>query len=1059
MFDEDAFDAFSDEPLQDRDVVGVGNNVAKVETSGRKETESRSLQFLGVLAGTSGSGDLPSVSSPNKRIADEPLEPIFAYCFFVFGELSKRQRQADETVEESQLFAGIEKHKRNSIHKIVTEGNCSHDVVVPADQDFIPLRSRTTEPAKSYPFVLDAFQKEAINCIDNSESVLVSAHTSAGKTVVALYGLVLYAIAMGLREKQRVIYTSPIKALSNQKFRELQEEFSDVGLMTGDVTLNSEASVLVMTTEILRSMLYRGSEIMREVGWVVFDEIHYMRDKERGVVWEETIILLPDNVHYVFLSATIPNAQQFADWVVFLHHQAVHVICTDYRPVPLQHLIFPAGGSGLYEVVNIQGTFQEDKFAEAMSFLQKSGDAGGDGHKRRGTSGASDVVKIIRTIYERDMIPSIVFSFSRRECEAYATQLTDMDFNDEQSKKLVKEIYLNAVSLLSDEDKKLPQIGRVLPFLLRGIGVHHSGLLPIIKEDREGYVFNLFTFEVLFATETFSMGLNMPARTVVFTSARKFDGRDYRWITSGEFIQMSGRAGRRGKDEKGLVILMVDQQMGQDVAKRIIKGSPDPINSQFRLTYNMVLNLLRVEGVNPEFMLERSFYQFQNYDALPDLYKKVNNKTMQLNSYKVERELELKGYYQMERQIEVFGDAIRAVVTKPVNIVPFFQAGRLIKIVTRGKDFGWGALLQYHKKPNPLEPLSSEMLFILDVAMCFSPESVKDVTNVSQLRPPKPGENGVVEIVPITIDCIAEISSARIKLPRSLKSYEEKQSVGRCIREVLKRFDGVLPPLDPLNDMKIKDRNLEENIRKLEMLENRKKEHPLKDRPDFEALYLKYKNKLTFESELKAAKEELKKAKSLLQLDELVCRKRVLRRLQYCDENDVITRKGRVACEISSADELMLTEMLFSGIFTELSPQHMAALLSCFVFEEKVPVGKLADELSGCLRKMQEFAKRIAKLTKESKLDIDEEKYVESFKPTMMDVVFDWCSGATFAQVLEKTEVFEGSVIRCMRRLEELLREMINAAKAMGNRDVEAKFEEARSKLKRDIVFTASLYL
>jgi ATP-dependent helicase YprA (DUF1998 family) len=181
----------------------------------------------------------------------------------------------------------------------------------------------------------------------------VSAHTSAGKTVVAEY-----AIAMALRDKQRVVYTSPIKALSNQKYRELHREFEDVGLMTGDVTLNPSASCLVMTTEILRNMLYRGSEVMREVAWVIFDEIHYMRDKDRGVVWEETLILLPDRVRYVFLSATIPNAAEFAMWIAKLHQQPCDVVYTDYRPTPLQHYVFPAGGDGLYLVVDEKGNFR-----------------------------------------------------------------------------------------------------------------------------------------------------------------------------------------------------------------------------------------------------------------------------------------------------------------------------------------------------------------------------------------------------------------------------------------------------------------------------------------------------------------------------------------------------------------------------------------------------------------------------------------------------------------------------------------------------------------------------
>ena len=252
-----------------------------------------------------------------------------------------------------------------------------HEVALPPGQaeTYVPLSEwkATREPARVYPFVLDPFQELATRCIDRGESVLVSAHTSAGKTVCAEY-----AIASALRDRQRVIYTSPIKALSNQKYRELQEAFGDVGLMTGDVTLNETASCLVMTTEILRSMLYRGSEVMREVAWVVFDEIHYMRDKERGVVWEETIILLPDTVHHVFLSATIPNALQFARWIAHLHRQPCHVVYTNYRPTPLQHYLFPRGDDGIHLVVDEHGVFREDNFQRALRVFG-SGSGGGEG--------------------------------------------------------------------------------------------------------------------------------------------------------------------------------------------------------------------------------------------------------------------------------------------------------------------------------------------------------------------------------------------------------------------------------------------------------------------------------------------------------------------------------------------------------------------------------------------------------------------------------------------------------------------------------------------------------
>uniref|UniRef100_A0A9J2P7F8 Superkiller viralicidic activity 2-like 2 n=1 Tax=Ascaris lumbricoides TaxID=6252 RepID=A0A9J2P7F8_ASCLU len=1038
--DEDLFGAFEDDVREGAAEVGANPSnediMRKIERKRQEECRNNADVFLARMA--AGESEVVNLKRPADSADDDVI-------------VKKKLEEDDDGIG-----SGIRAHPRNSIHTLVTEGNCSHEVIVPVNMEFVPLKPRTTEAAKLYPFQLDAFQKEAITCIDNLQSVLVSAHTSAGKTVVALY-----AIAMALGDKQRVIYTSPIKALSNQKYRELGEEFSDVGLMTGDVTLNPDASCLVMTTEILRSMLYKGSEIMREVGWVIFDEIHYMRDKERGVVWEETIILLPDNVHYVFLSATIPNARQFADWVVFLHKQPVHVVCTDYRPTPLQHFVYPAGGAGLYEVVNVQGKFREDKFKEAMSVLRSVGDEGRGGirrGKRGGTSGASEVMKIIRTIKERDMVPCIIFSFSRKECEAYATQLKDVDFNDDKAKKMIKEIYTNAISLLSDEDRKLPQIGQVLPYLLRGIGIHHSGLLPIVKELIE-ILFGEGLITTLFATETFAMGLNMPARTVLFTSARKFDGKDYRWITSGEYIQMSGRAGRRGKDERGLVILMVDQQMGQDVAKQIIKGAADPLNSQFRLTYNMVLNLLRVEGINPEFMLENSFYQFQNYDALPRLYENVQKKEDELKQFVVNKELEIAGYYQLQKQIAAIKESIRQTVMKPSFVVPFLQAGRLVHVVAGTKDFGWAPILNFHKKPDPMDPMGGSLLYILDVAMLLSSESAKDLSSVAHLQPPGAGDAGVIEVVPMMLDCVMEMSAVRIKLPQDIRSRDAKQSVGKTVKEVLRRFNSNLPSLDPLNDMKIKDSTLEANIAKLEALEKRNSSHPIRKDANFKQLYGKYEEKLELEAELKVAKAELKKAQSLLQLDELKCRKRVLRRLQYCDESDVITHKGRVACEISAADELLLTEMLFGGQFTTLLPEQMAALLSCFVFEEKANATKVAESLSGVLRSMQDYARRIARITKESKLDIDEDKYVGSFKPHMMDVVHEWCSGAAFSDILKKTDIFEGSIIRCLRRLEELLREMKNAAKAMGNMSTEEKFEQARTKLKRDIVFTASLYL
>ncbi|XP_019620532.1 PREDICTED: superkiller viralicidic activity 2-like 2 isoform X2 [Branchiostoma belcheri] len=853
-----------------------------------------------------------------------------------------------------------------------TEQACTHEVAYPEDCKYEPVKELSTTPAKVYPFVLDPFQKEALRCLESNQSVLVSAHTSAGKTVVAEY-----AIAMSLRDKQRVIYTTPIKALSNQKYRELYEEFQDVGLMTGDVTINPTASCLVMTTEILRSMLYRGSELMREVAWVVFDEIHYMRDKERGVVWEETIILLPDNVHYVFLSATIPNARQFAEWICWLHKQPCHVVYTDYRPVPLQHYIFPAGGDGLHLVVDETGTFREDNFNTAMAVLRDGGDnSKGDRWSKRGfTKGPSNAFKIVKMIMERNFAPVIAFSFSKKECEAYALQMSKLDFNTDEEKKLVEEVFFNAIDCLSDEDKKLPQVEHVLPLLKRGIGIHHGGLLPILKETIE-ILFSEGLIKALFATETFSMGLNMPARTVLFTSARKFDGKDFRWVSSGEYIQMSGRAGRRGLDERGIVILMIDEKMGPSVGKNLLKGAPDPLNSAFHLTYNMVLNLLRVEEINPEFMLEKSFYQYQNYSSIPGMITKLQKLQEDYNAMTIPEEDSITAYYKLRQQLDKHGQEIEGFIHKPKYCLPFLQPGRLVKVRNAEDDFGWGVVINFQKKANQKAPnnSSAEPLYVAEVLLLCSKESVRNASTESA-KPCRAGEKGEMVVVPIMLHLIRSISSVRLYIPKDLRPPDNRESVLKSIQEVQRRFPHGVPLLDPIEDLGIKDDQLKTTVRKIEAFEHRMYSHPLHSDQRLPELYSLVEKKAQLAGELKAAKREVKKARTIIQMDELKCRKRVLRRLGYATTADVIEMKGRVACEISSADELLLTEMIFNGVFNDLDAHQCVALLSVFVFQEKASeMPRLTEELAGPLRQMQESARRIAKVSAEAKMSLEEEE-------------------------------------------------------------------------------------
>ncbi|KAF9219294.1 antiviral helicase [Gyrodon lividus] len=957
-----------------------------------------------------------------------------------------------------------------------------HQVAIPPGYDYIPIAKHVppSKPAREYKFTLDPFQQVSVYAIQRNESVLVSAHTSAGKTVVAEY-----AIAQCLHNRQRVIYTSPIKALSNQKYREMLAEFGDVGLMTGDVTINPSATCLVMTTEILRSMLYRGSEIMREVAWVIFDEIHYMRDKERGVVWEETIILLPHTVRYVFLSATIPNAMQFAEWICKSHEQPCHVVYTDFRPTPLQHYLFPAGGEGIYLVVNEKGDFKEDNFSKAMGTLQeRMGDDPADprsGKGRKGKSkkggekkGPSDISKIIKMIMLKNYNPVIVFAFSKRECEALALTMSKFEFNSNDEEELVKNIFQNAIENLSADDRNLPQISNLLPLLKRGIGIHHGGLLPILKEVIE-ILFQEGLIKVLFATETFSIGLNMPAKTVVFTAARKFDGREFRDLSSGEYIQMSGRAGRRGLDDRGVVIMMCDEKLEPASAKTMIKGEADRLDSAFHLGYNMILNLLKVEGISPEYMLERCFFQFQSSAGIPVLEKELKVAERRRESIHIPDEDLVAGYYDYRQQLDQMGEDFRAVVTHPTYCLPFLQAGRLIRVKHKDADFGWGVVINFQKRIKSktksefnTDDIPPHEQYIIDVLLnCADGASLPKDRNISTpalggIQPCPLGQKGTPLVVPILLSTVEALSHIRIFLPKDLRQDQARETVWKSVLEVQRRFPGGITLLDPVENMGIKDEKFLNLIKKIDVMEKRMFSNPLHKDPRLPSLYTLYSQKQEAQANIRALKKRISATHDVLQLDELKCRKRVLRRLGFTNSSDIAEMKGRVACEISTGDELLLTELIFNGIFNTLLPEQCASILSCFVFTEKSEQQtKLTEELAAPLRVMQELARRIAKVSQESKLPLVEEEYVQSFKVELMEAVVQWCRGASFSDICKLTDQFEGNLIRVFRRLGELLRQMTQAAKVIGNSELQEKFQKASEMLERpnSVIFCSSLYL
>lgn len=982
-----------------------------------------------------------------------------------------------KSVEESSDSAPPQKVQReDDSTQIINEElvGCVHDVSFP--ENYVPLAPsvHNKPPAKDFPFTLDSFQSEAIKCLDNGESVMVSAHTSAGKTVVASY-----AIAMSLKENQRVIYTSPIKALSNQKYRDFKEEFSDVGLMTGDVTIDPNASCLVMTTEILRSMQYKGSEIMREVAWIIFDEVHYMRDSERGVVWEESIVMAPKNSRFVFLSATVPNAKEFADWVAKVHQQPCHIVYTDYRPTPLQHYVFPAGGNGLYLVVDEKAKFHEDSFQKSLNALVPTNESDkkrDNGKFQKGLvigklGEESDIFKLVKMIIQRQYDPVILFSFSKKECEALAMQMSKMVLNSDDEKDAVETIFASAIDMLSDDDKKLPQVSNILPILKRGIGVHHSGLLPILKEVIE-ILFQEGLIKCLFATETFSIGLNMPAKTVVFTNVRKFDGDKFRWLSSGEYIQMSGRAGRRGIDKRGICILMVDEKMEPAVAKSMLKGSADSLNSAFHLSYNMLLNQLRCEEGDPENLLRNSFFQFQADRAIPDLEKQIKSLEEERDSLVIEEEESLKNYYNLILQYKSLKKDIREIVFIPKYCLPFLLPNRAVCLDCTNDDeepqsFSiedqdtWGVIMKFNKVKSLSEDDDSrrpeDANYTVDVlTRCMVS---KDGVGKKKVKAVPIKERGEPVVVTVPLSQIKSLSSAIMNIPKDLVPLEARENALKKVSELLSRHpDGI--PLDPEVDMKIKSSSYKKTVRRLEALENLFEKHKIAKSPLITEKLKVLHMKEELIAKIKSLKKTVRSSTALAFKDELKARKRVLRRLGYITSDNVVELKGKVACEISSAEELTLTELMFSGIFKDAKVEELVSLLSCFVWRERLPdAAKPREELDLLFIQLQDTARRVAEVQLDCKVEIDVESFVQSFRPDIMEAVYAWAKGSKFYEVMEIARVFEGSLIRAIRRMEEVLQQLIVAAKSIGETQLEAKLEEAVSKIKRDIVFAASLYL
>ena len=507
---------------------------------------------------------------------------------------------------------------------------------------------KTKKFADTFPFELDPFQIEACHALENGKGVLVAAPTGAGKTIVGEF-----AVDLVINSGGKCFYTTPIKALSNQKFSELSEKYgeSKVGLLTGDTSINSEAQIVVMTTEVLRNMIYSNSSTINDLKYVVMDEVHYLADKFRGAVWEEILIHLSEAVQVISLSATVSNAEEFGEWLQTVRGDT-EVIVSEIRPVPLyQHVLF---GNRLVDLFG-----ENHKLNPELTRLERDSYRQVRGTWREKPKGPKSLTRseVIEKLDREGLLPAITFIFSRNNCDAAVRQCltAGIRLTNSQERSSIREVVAKNIKSLAEEDLVVLGYYEWADALERGVAAHHAGLLPAFKVTVEE-LFQRGLVKAVFATETLALGINMPARTVVLEKLSKWNGEGHVAISPGEYTQLTGRAGRRGIDIEGNAVILWGNELDSTSVGGLASTRTYPLKSSFKPTYNMSINLISQFGSDKaRTSLESSLAQFQADKAVVGLAKQIRKNESARDSLFIEAKCD-KGdfieYSQLRGQIK-----------------------------------------------------------------------------------------------------------------------------------------------------------------------------------------------------------------------------------------------------------------------------------------------------------------------------------------------------------------------------------------------------------------------
>jgi ATP-dependent RNA helicase HelY len=876
-------------------------------------------------------------------------------------------------------------------------------------------------------FGLDPFQVKALDALDNGHSVLVAAPTGSGKTVVAEY-----AVARALAEGGKAFYTTPLKALSNQKFGDLVRRHGAdrVGLLTGDNAINGGAPVVVMTTEVLRNMIYAQSPTLSGLRYVILDEVHYLENAWRGPVWEEVIIHTPADVDLVCLSATVSNAEEFADWITTVRGSAEAII-EERRPVDLHHL-YLLGDRGS-EALVLLPTFVDGRPNPSAAELDErwsrapgpgssgsrpgSGGSGGSGSRRRSrpryyTPRRAEVVDVL---HEHSMLPAIYFIFSRAACDdAVRFGLADgLRLTTPEERAQIRVIAESKVESLSDADLRVLDYGRWLAGLEAGIAAHHAGMVPPFKEAVEA-CFAAGLLKVVFATETLSLGINMPARTVVIEKLTKFTGERHEFLKAGEYTQLTGRAGRRGIDEVGYAVVLWSPFVAFEQVAGLASKRAYALTSAFRPTYNMAVNLVRrYPAAQAHHLLNLSFAQYRADGDVVRLETQLERARRMVADIRTHAHCDRGDIDEYRRLASLAADASRVrpahraeveaalerIKPGDILVVPGRPSGGRVAVIStarrRGGEIRLGVVtvdtnrltLTARDFPAPPRPVAR-----VELPSPFQPNSKRFVIDAAaELRAAQLRADGLVGLSPVSRTSPASGALGASPASRPERGGGGGGGGGRVADALAYALAAEAHPVKNCPDLRL-------HLRAAERA----------DRIEADA------NRL--ERTIRGRTESLAR-----QFDRVL---RVLEAWGYVD-GWALTASGERLSRVYHECDLLVAETLGSGLLDGLDPASVAGLVSTFTYEQRGPAGSGPAPWFPSRRVRERWAS-IERLAADVNRAEQEAGLPQTRQPDagFVALAYAWAAGEGLEDVIADAEMSGGDFVRNIKQLIDLLRQI-----------------------------------